>query len=107
MNFERGNSPKKAISIGIESQAVKLVGIYTKQDRVSIDQEDVIYNIINGPDGHQILEDIQKNGLKERHIPYYVRGEGRRNYHISSGQLKGRWVEYLKKYYYIPENDEV
>lgn len=104
MNFERGNSPKKAIGIGIEAQSVQIRGIYTKQDRVSMDQGDVIYDIINGPDGHQILEDIQKNGLKERHIPYHIY---MRHGYIPIGWLKGRWVEYLKKYYYIPEINEV
>jgi hypothetical protein len=107
MKFERGNSPKKSIGIGIEYQAFKLRGIYKKNSRVDFDQEEIFYQIINGPDGHSIFEDIQKNGLKERHIPYYIRIEGLPIDHIPIGWIKGRWVEYLKKYYYIPRNDEI
>lgn len=106
MKFERGKDPKKAMGIGIGSQSIWLRGIYERKERTSWDHGEVDYEIINGPDGHRIFEDIQKNGCLERHIPYHVH-TGSSGGYIPIGWLKGKWVEYLKTYYYIPENEYI
>lgn len=103
MKFQRGRDPKKAMRIGVGSQSVWLKGIY---ERVENMEGEVHFRLIKGSEGHKIFEDIQKNGLHKRHISYEVHTGGSQG-HLKIGWLSGRWVEYLKKYYYIPENEKI
>ena len=103
MKFERGQDPKKAMGIGVGSQSVWISGIYEKVENM---EGEVHFRPLKRAEGYKILEDIQKNGLKGRHIPYEVHTGGSQG-HLKIGWLRGRWVEYLKKYYYIPEINEV
>ena len=99
MRFERGKDPKKALGIGIGSKSLWMKAIYEKvEDENGVES----YQIINGPDGHRILKDIQKNGFHNRHIPYYI-NNGRTSAHFPIGWWRGNWVEYLKTYYFLPK----
>jgi len=105
MRFERGQDPKKSMDIGVASKAVDLQGIYRREERDNINGiADIHYRTINGPDGHAIFRDIQANGIQKDHDKkYWVKPKGSFGY-LGIAHMAGKWVEYLKKYYYIPES---
>ena len=106
MNFERGKDPKTSMSIGIKSISIDLQGIYERKVRYASSSESgVDYQIINGPVGHEIFGDIQKSGIQERHHKYWVKPKGSGQGYMGIDHMAGKWVEYLKSYYYIPENE--
>jgi len=109
MNFERGISPKKSMRIGIGSQALHLRGIYNRNIIFSTlpdtDDTAVEFRVINGPDGHRIFKEIQENGIQSKHEKYWVHTGGSQG-HLPIDWIAGRWIEYLKSYYKIPERDE-